>query len=114
MTVGYLAPIVDDSQITPTFVREQLLLCFESANKEFAELLKQPVADEQLKQQVRMFVEGVFSQCGVSYVSPTREGIVTAISACKSNAEKMMGSQGSEIIKHHYQEMMKLVDRLQG
>jgi len=59
-----------------------------------------------------MFVEGVFSQCGVSYVSPTKEGIITAISECKRNAEQMMGSQGSSIIEHHYSEMMKLVNKL--
>ncbi len=114
MTQRYQAPVVDDSQITPSFVRDQLLQCFESANREFAGVLKQPVTDEQLKQQTRTFVEGVFSRCGVSYVSPTREGMVAAISECKSNAEKMMGPQGSEIIQHHYHEMMKLVDRLQG
>ena len=54
----------------------------------------------------------MFSQCGVSYVSPTKEGIVTAISECKRNAETMMGTRGAEIIDHHYSEMMKLVDRL--
>ena len=110
----YKAPNVSDEQVTPLFVRDQLLECFESANREFARVLNQPVTDEQLKQQVRTFVEGVFSQCGVSYVSPTKDGIVAAISECKSNAEKMMGPQGAEIIGHHYEEMMKLVNRLQG
>lgn len=58
------------------------------------------------------FVEGVFSQCGVSYVSPTKEGKVVAISECRRNAEQMMGSRGAAIIEHRYAEMMKLVDRL--
>lgn len=114
MSKAYEAPNVPDSQVTPLFVRDQLLECFESANREFAKVLHQPVTDEQLKQQVKSFVEGVFSQCGVNYVAPTKEGIVAAISECKSNAEKMMGTQGSVIIEHHYAEMMKLVDRLQG
>lgn len=112
MTGTYVAPNVPDKQVTPTFVRDQLLLCFESANGEFAKILHQPVTDEQLKQQVRSFVEGVFSQCGVSYVAPTKTGIVTAISQCKQNAESMMGPQGAGIIEHHYDEMMKLVNRL--
>ncbi len=113
MTGTYVAPNVPDEEVTPTFVRDQLLLCFESANGEFARVLHQPVTDEQLKQQVRTFVEGVFSNCGVSYVAPTKSGIVTAISECKRNAESMMGPQGASIIQHHYGEMMKLVDRLQ-
>ena len=113
MTEAYEAPDVPDSEVTPTFVRDELLKCFESANGEFAKVLHQPVTDEQLKQQVKSFVEGVFSQCGVSYVSPTKVGIVTAISECKRNAEQMMGPQGASIIQHHYAEMMKLVDRLQ-
>ncbi|MDE1852363.1 MAG: hypothetical protein KGI38_01315 [Thaumarchaeota archaeon] len=112
MKQPYTAPEVPGDRITPTFVRDELLRCFESANGEFAELLHQPVTDEQLKQQVKSFVEGVFSQCGVSYVAPTKEGILTAISECKRNAEKMMGPSGEAIIDHHYSEMMKLVDRL--
>jgi hypothetical protein len=109
---SYTAPSVPDNQVTPSFVRDELLKCFESANGEFAQLMHQPVTPEQLRQQVKGFVEGVFSQCGVSYVSPTKEGIVAAISECKRNAEQMMGSQGASIIGHHYTEMMKLVDRL--
>ena len=112
MANTYTAPDVPDNKITPVFVRDELLKCFESANGEFARILHQPVTDEQLRQQVKAFVEGVFSQCGVSYVAPTREGIVTAISECKRNAEQMMGSRGAEIIEHHYDEMMKLVNRL--
>ena len=112
MTQTYVAPDVRDDQVTPAFVRDELLKCFESANGEFAKVLNQPVTDEQLKQQVKSFVEGVFSQCGVNYVSPTKDGIVAAISECKRNAENMMGSRGASIIDHHYAEMMKLVDRL--
>jgi hypothetical protein len=112
MKAPYTAPKVPDDKVTPVFVRDELLKCFESANGEFAELLHQPVTDEQLRQQVKTFVEGVFSQCGVSYVAPTKEGILTAISECKRNAEQMMGPQGTSIIDHHYSEMMKLVNRL--
>jgi hypothetical protein len=112
MTQPYVAPTIPDEKVTPVFVRDELLKCFESANGEFANILHQPVTDEQLKQQVKSFVEGVFSQCGVSYISPTKEGIVDAISECKRNAEQMMGPQGATIIQHHYSEMMKLVNRL--
>jgi hypothetical protein len=112
MTGTYRAPEVPDNEVTPVFVRDELLKCFESANGEFARMMRQPVSEEMLKQQVRGFVEGVFAQCGVSYVAPTKEGINAAISECKRNAEKMMGSQGAEIIDHHYSEMMKLVNRL--
>lgn len=112
MSGEYTAPDVPDDAVTPTFVRDQLLKCFESANREFYRVLEQPVQDEQLRQQVKSFVEGVFSQCGVSYVDPTKEGIVAAISECRGNAEKMMGPKGASIIDHHYAEMMKLVDRL--
>ncbi len=112
MTQTYTAPDVPADEITPAFVRDELLKCFESANGEFARMMHQPVTDEQLKQQVKTFVEGVFSQCGVSYVSPTKEGIVTAIAECRKNADQMMGSQGADVINHHYGEMMKLVDKL--
>jgi len=113
MTQIYKAPNVSSDRITPEFVRDELLSCFESANREFATLLNQPVTDEQLKQQVKQFVESVFVNCGASYTDPTKQGILTAMNQCRSNAEKMMGPQGAGIIQHHYDEMMKLVDRLQ-
>ncbi len=113
MTQTYKAPDVPTDRITPEFVRDELLTCFESANREFATLLKQPVTDEQLKQQVKQFVESVFVNCGASYTNPTKDGILIAMNQCRSNAEKMMGPQGAGIIQHHYDEMMKLVDRLQ-
>jgi hypothetical protein len=114
MTQTYKAPDVPSDTITPEFVRDELLSCFESANREFAMLLNQPVTDEQLKQQVKQFVESVFVNCGASYTQPTKGGILTAMNQCRSNAEKMMGPQGAGIIQHHYDEMMKLVDRLAG
>jgi hypothetical protein len=112
MTGTYKAPDVSKDRITPEFVRDELLRCFESANGEFARVMNQPVTDELLKVQVKQFVEGVFTQCGVSYAEPTKTGILTAISQCKSNAEAMMGPRGADIINHHYAEMMKLVDKL--
>lgn len=112
MTQTYTAPDVSIGKVTPEFVRDELLRCFESANREFARLMNQPSTDEQLKEQVKQFVQGVFATCGVSYTNPTKIGIQTAISQCKSNAEKMMGPSGADIINHHYAEMMKLVDKL--
>ncbi len=108
----YTAPNVSRADLTTQFVRDELLRCFESANREFMRVLNQPVTDEALKQQVGQFVQSVFSQCGVSYTDPTKEGILTAIAECKANAEKMMGPAGAEIIHHHYDEMMKLVNQL--
>lgn len=114
MASTYKAPDVPDEMVTPEFVRDELLACFESANKEFSEIMDQPVEDEDLGQQVRQFVTSVFSQCGVSFDSPTKAGMLTAIEECKANAEKMMGPRGSDIIKEHYGEMTKLLDRLPG
>jgi len=112
MIQTYKSPDLPSDRITPEFVRDELLTCFESANREFATLLNQPVTDEQLKQQVKQFVESVFVNCGASFTDPTKEGILTAMNQCRTSAEKMMGPQGAGIIRHHYDEMMKLVDRL--
>ncbi len=108
----YKAPALTGLTVTPELVRDELLVCFESANKEFYRLLAQPVTDDALKGQVRGFVESVFQKCGASFTNPTKWGIITAIGECKTNAETMMGPQGADIINHHYQEMMKLVNRL--
>ncbi len=109
----YKAPILTGLTITPELVRDELLLCFESANREFSKLMAAPITDEALKGQVRMFVESVFQKCGASFTNPTKWGIITAIGECKTNAETMMGPKGTDIISHHYEEMMKLVTRLE-
>ena len=112
MTEQYTAPDIPEGKVTPTLVRDELLKCFESANKEFLRILDQPTDDQALKGQVRQFVAGSFQSCGASFDRPTKEGIVSAIGQCKSNAEAMMGPKGADIISHHYEEMMKLVDKL--
>ena len=114
MNETYRAPDVAGKKVTTALVRDELLKCFESANREFYEILDQPVGDEVLKQQVRQFVTGVFSKCGVSFDRPTKAGIMTAIEECKRNAESMMGSKGASIIEGHYEEMTKLLNRLPG
>jgi hypothetical protein len=114
MNKTYRAPEVTGKDVTTTLVRDELLKCFESANREFYEILDKPVGDEALKQQVRQFVTEVFSNCGVSFDRPTKAGIMTAIAECKRNAELMMGPKGASIIEEHYEEMTKLLDRLPG
>ena len=108
----YQAPDVADDELTPDFVRDELLRCFESANREFFAILGQPATDDQLREQVRAFVTGVFEQCRVSFDNPTKQGILTAIEQCKFNAEQAMGDKGADVIRHHYEEMMKLVFRM--
>jgi len=112
MAGQYKAPNIPIGKVTPTLVRDELLRCFESANKEFMHVLNQPTNDEALRAQVRQFVTGSFQSCGASFDQPTKEGIVSAIGQCKSNAEAMMGQKGADIIRHHYDEMMKLVVKL--
>lgn len=109
---GYKAPDIPTSKVTPVLVRDELLKCFESANKEFMTVLKQPATDQAIRAQVNQFVTGVFKNCGASFDHPTKAGIQAAIDQCKTNAESMMGPAGSDIIKHHYAEMMKLVNKL--
>jgi len=108
----YRAPEVLPEGFTSMFVRDELLRCFESANREFLKILNQPVVDDQLRGQVHQFVTQVFRACGVSFENPTKAGILAAIDACKTGAEQMMGDKGADIIRHHYDEMMNLVARL--
>jgi ureidoglycolate hydrolase len=112
VTEVYRAPDVAEEDLTPEFVRDELLRCFESANHEFLTILEQPANGDQVRAQVRAFVTGVFQQCGVNFEQPTRHGILTAIEQCRSNAEQMMGDAGVNVIRHHYDEMMRLVSRL--
>ena len=98
---GYNAPNLPADKVTPVLVRDELLKCFESANKEFMEVLHQPATDAAIKAQVNQFVTGVFQSCGVSIDHPTKGGILTAINQRKANAQAIMGPAGSSIIEHH-------------
>jgi hypothetical protein len=109
---SYVAPELPQNQINPAIVRDELLKCFESANREFVNITNQPATEEQIKQQTRQFLTTAFQSCGVSFENPSKEGIITAIEQCKRNAETMMGQNAREIIAHHYNEMMKLVSKL--
>ena len=71
MTASYKAPDLSNQEVTPQLVRDELLTCFESANREFARVMNQPFTDEALRQQVKQFVVTIFSQCGASYADPT-------------------------------------------
>ena len=114
--VTYKAPDLNPEHVTPVLVRDELLKCFESANREFGKTMNQPPAsadvNQQLKQQVRHFVESVFQRCDVNFENPSKEGIVMAIEECKKNAEAMMGPAGKEVVEHHHEEIMKLVSQL--
>jgi hypothetical protein len=112
-TTAYKAPEnLRGVVITPSFVRDEMIACFESANREFLELLNQTIDSDILRSQIRKFVITVFANCGSSYWNPTKESIVEAITQCKVTAEEKMGAEGKEIIRHHYEEIMKLVSRL--
>lgn len=113
MPAAYKAPNIPADAVTPLMVRDELLKCFKSANREFARLINQQATDEALRIQVKRFVDDAFQKCGVSFDNPTKAGIKTAIDTCKKNAETLMGPQGAYIIHHHYQEMMKLVEKLE-
>ncbi len=112
-TISYKAPqTLQKRDITPSFIREELIKCIESANREFAESLNRPISNRVLKDQVREHLIAVFANCNTSYRNPTREGIIGVIGRCKTNAEEIMGTQGKEILEQHYKEIMKLVNQL--
>src|SRR3989304_5508801 len=75
----YRAPEVLPEGFTSMFVRDELLRCFESANREFLKILNQPVVDDQLRGQVHQFVTQVFRACRVRYANPTKAGIRAAV-----------------------------------
>src|SRR5438874_2062973 len=55
-TDAYVAPRVRDADVTTDFVRDELLRCFESANREFFEILGQPATEAQVREQVHAVV----------------------------------------------------------
>src|SRR6266550_856776 len=76
-TDAYVAPRVRDADVTTDFVRDELLRCFESANREFFEILGQPATEAQVREQVHGFatsskMAAPFSACSAVVTSGGR------------------------------------------
>ena len=112
MAGGYIAPEISDSEITPIFVRSELLRCLEITYSDLLNIMNLDLEETVIRDRVLQFVTTIFQDCEVSFDQPTKLGLLKAIEECKRRAERMMGPVGREVIDSLSQQMMKLVEKI--
>src|SRR2546430_5947561 len=91
------------TRTTIAIVRTRLRICVRDA------ALRCP---GQLLPSTGPYLEERISSLGALPLTIGRGYSICPINQCNANAESMMGDKGADIIRPHYAEMTKLVDRL--
>ncbi len=112
MTGGYSAPDVSDANITPIFVRSELLRCLEVTYSDLLDIMNLDLEEKDVRDKVLRFVKVIFQDCNVSFDDPTKQGLLKAIDECKKRAVLMMGPVGLEVIDSLSQQMVQLVEKI--
>ena len=112
MIGGYTAPEVSDSNITPIFVRSELLRCLEVTYSDLLNIMNLDLEEKDVRDRVLQFVKVIFQDCNVSFDDPTKQGLLKAIDECKKRAVLMMGPVGLEVIDSLSQQMVQLVEKI--
>jgi hypothetical protein len=104
-------------KVTPILVRDAIIRCFKEAH---TEVLKKMNENNEFKSvgeresfekiQVNLIVRSVFDNVGEDFENPTKTGIVKVLGGLAEFAAKF---RKPEIIKKHYGEIMKLVEKLE-
>jgi hypothetical protein len=109
---------VDPSKkVTPIMVRNAIIRCFQNAHKEVLEDMnknKEFNTDQERKNferiQVDLIVRDMFDEVGDDFENPTKEGITKVLDKLAAFASRY---RKPKIIKRHYNEIMRLVNRMQ-
>ena len=97
----------DKSEITSLMVRDAMVECFRRAHCEDTGV---DSSEEGVNASYcREIVEKAFIDTGVDFEKPTKEGIMKVMGELSKFSEKF---RNQEIIKKHYNEIMKLVNKL--
>lgn len=103
-------------KITPLIVRDAIILCFKEAHKEVLnemnrnnEFKSQSEKDNFQKIQVDIIVMSVFDEVGADFNNPTKMDIVKVLDGLAEFAAKF---RKPEIIKKHYNEITRLVEKI--
>ncbi|MBU0597619.1 hypothetical protein KKF61_01325 [Patescibacteria group bacterium] len=109
---------VDSSKkLTPEVVRNAIVICFEQAHGEatksslgdLAKDLGEQGVEKFTKANIESIVRKAFRESGGDFELPTKESIIKAMNWL---AEFSKSFRSPEIIKMHYNEVLKLVNKL--
>lgn len=108
---------VDTTQpVTAMMVREALTQCFKEAHQavldlddELAEWSSKEEREHFHNLQIDLIIKNAFTQAGVAYEQPTKEGLYKTVDALAQFAEAF---RKHEIVEKHACEVKKLIDKI--
>ncbi len=105
-----------EGEITPLMVRDAIVRCFFQAHKEVLECMNRENEFSSQKErgnfeklQADMIVREAFESAGINFNAPSKRGILMVLEELKVIASEF---RKPEIIEKHYNEIMKLVEKL--
>lgn len=96
-----------DSEVTPGKVRDAITVCFNEAHCADAGIAESEMPVK--KQYCEQIVKKAFADSGGDFENPTKESILAALEELKKFAANF---RDQSIIQKHYQEIMKLMEKL--
>ena len=107
MTKVYGIDLSLSKNITPLMVRDAILECFNQAHCEDAGVGTED--KESNKLYCQELVKKAFADAGVDFDHPTKEGIMKVLEQLREFSKSF---RDPKIIQGHYQNIMKLVEKL--
>lgn len=105
-----------NQQVTPLMARDALVKCFESAHAQELEELKDyaemdPQEFEKMKHvSVETLIRNFFRENGDDFNAPSKDSLTKVIGKLAEFAQKF---RNQEIVKKHYAEIMKVMEKVQ-
>ena len=110
----YHHAIKKGEKITPENVRDEMVECFLSAQKEClslaAESMHRQVTEEDLRKSVTVIIKGAFKEAEEDFDNPTKEALMKVMEILKRKSAAT--GKEADIIQHHAGQMMDLLMKL--
>lgn len=103
-------------EITPVMARDAIIKCFIQAHsevlammKEYHEFKSEGEFEEMKKIDVKFLIELKFKEVGADFENPTKKDLIAVLNKL---AEFASSFRKPEIIQSHYNEIMRLINKL--
>lgn len=109
-------PLKPGEKLTAVFVRDELIECFFTSQKEILALAAQAMhrggSDAEIRGNVTQIIRMAFQEVGGSFDEPTKASILQVMEVLRRKSTAT--GKAAEIVEYHARQMMELVQQLAG
>lgn len=106
----------NNKEITPIFIRDQIVECFTTAHSEALEEMIRGSDDENRQEvedikkiNILYFIKSKFEEVGADFTNPTRKDLIAVLDKL---VKFSLNFRAPDIVKGNYSKMMALVEKL--